>query len=221
MDTAAVELTAPEYVVTPSETVRNWDTVPFYKSMLSTETEEYHLYDVLTPDRQSVLEVMLVFEPDLSGSGLFQAGSVDKRLEVNTPDGEPQFTIERTGYTPTYEVEPSERETAVATFDRGLFGWTVLDDTGTDVAVAKKPITDRLLEAVSFSQRGTYVVESTDDDAIARLDETRAKGGPRAWTLSEMTVDLSPPQSMPNGIPIGLAVTLLHHGGSTSDVGGD
>ena len=120
-------------------------------------------------------------------------------------------------------VEATETAADLATFRKGvrtLFRWKVYDGIGTEVAVVRKPIRDRLRNAVSISRHASYAIESGTEGRIARFDKTRVSGGPKSWFLTEMEVDLSTGPSIPTEIPVALATTVTY-AASSDDAGGD
>lgn len=214
--TLGVDLPDSEYVVTPSEAVRGMAVGSYLKSMVGDETGEYHLYDVVTADREPVLEVAMSVERS-TGSGFVSVGSLDKRLVFRSPDDTRRLTAERTGIGQRYTVTDPTTATTTATIRKGLrtLGrWQLLDDRDDTVGVVKQPVTEALKTAVSFSHHATYRVESPDGEQLARFEHERLDD---SVVFSELSVELTS-SAVPSELLIVLAVVIMR-GNSSSQTG--
>lgn len=224
-----LDLAADEYAVTPSERSRDPDDQ--VTDLLTGDPgpdDPRHHFDVTGPDDATLLEVV----EDL-GSGLvdrFGAGDGEffgvtyRHFLFRSPAGEPHLVLHRGGLVTTYALRAAATGALLATWSKswGLLGnWQLADPDGTTRATLRK---DRSVgDLVSFSRHGTYVVRSTDDTDVARLERTRLGSGFTELTRSELAVTVDP-SAVPPEICLALGVGILveaWQSGGRSHGGGD
>lgn len=210
-----------EYVVTPSERVRDWDEqlTAALKGDASPDGPR-HFLDVERPDEGRLLEVVEGDESDVvewvgSGDGEF-TGATYRHFLIRSPAGDPVLVLHRRGVATTYALRAAATGAVLATWSKclGFVGnWRLAAPDGTTRATVQRERSG--WNVFSSSARRTQVLRSTDDSDVARFERNLLEGGRPGRGPSELTVSVDR-SAVPVEVCLALGVGIVLKGRQSS-----